>query len=400
MFLNLFNAKRFLNVYFLGLITGGLVFLLSYTIFPVFSGNGASLIGASAGVTAVFIFICSYMPYQEVRVFFFNVKLWQLGVFFILTDLIQIPNGNAGGHLAHIGGGILGFVYANKLKEGKDIGRSFETIFSQLFKVFTRSKTPLKTAYKRSKSTPSQGVTTAYKEREQQKKTDAILDKISHSGYDSLTKEEKDYLLYCLILSAAKVQSSTGHQNGYLKTFSPNSLKPLELKIQNINHEYNNTGNKTCIGDVFDFISAPHDIFYFDPPYGTCNYHVPVATRYTAFYHFWNTLILNDSPEVFGKANRRIDSKGVTDKFEVNKKETFLPLLKRLFEESNGKDVFVSLSNQSVVNKEDVLDYMNLPIRVYEIAHAENVQGKKVRKDGEFSVKKKPLVEYLYHLEK
>ena len=125
LFLNLFNAKRFLNVYFLGLITGGLVFLLSYTIFPVFSGN---------------------------------------------------------------------FVYANKLKEGKDIGRSFETIFSQLFKVFTRSKTPLKTAYKRSKSTPSQGVTTAYKEREQQKKTDAILDKISHSGYDSLTKEEKDYL--------------------------------------------------------------------------------------------------------------------------------------------------------------------------------------------------------------
>ncbi|MDO7619473.1 MAG: rhomboid family intramembrane serine protease, partial [Flavobacteriaceae bacterium] len=85
-------------------------------------------------------------------------------------------------------------VYANKLKEGKDIGRSFETIFSQLFKVFTRSKTPLKTAYKISKSTPSQGVTTAYKEREQQKKTDAILDKISHSGYDSLTKEEKDYL--------------------------------------------------------------------------------------------------------------------------------------------------------------------------------------------------------------
>jgi len=217
---------------------------------------------------------------------------------------------------------------------------------------------------------------------------------------EDFPKEEKDYLLYCLILSAAKVQSSTGHQNGYLKTFSPNSLKPLELKIQNINHEYNNTGNKTCIGDVFDFISAPHDIFYFDPPYGTCNYHVPVATRYTAFYHFWNTLILNDSPEVFGKANRRIDSKGVTDKFEVNKKETFLPLLKRLFEESNGKDVFVSLSNQSVVNKEDVLDYMNLPIRVYEIAHAENVQGKKVRKDGEFSVKKKPLVEYLYHLEK
>lgn len=194
LFLNLFNAKRFLNVYFLGLITGGLVFLLSYTIFPVFSGNGASLIGASAGVTAIFIFICAYMPYQEVRVLFFNVKLWQLGVFFILTDLIQIPNGNAGGHLAHIGGGILGFVYANKLKEGQDIGRFFESVLSSLSKAFSRSKSPLKTAYKNNKSASSQGVTTAYKEREQQKKIDAILDKISHSGYDSLTKEEKDYL--------------------------------------------------------------------------------------------------------------------------------------------------------------------------------------------------------------
>ncbi len=194
LFLNLFNAKRFLNVYFLGLITGGLVFLLSYTIFPVFSGNGASLIGASAGVTAIFIFICAYMPYQEVRVLFFNVKLWQLGVFFILTDLIQIPNGNAGGHLAHIGGGILGLVYANKLKEGQDIGRFFDAVLSSLSKVFTRTKSPLKTAYKNNKSASSQGVTTAYKEREQQKKIDAILDKISHSGYDSLTKEEKDYL--------------------------------------------------------------------------------------------------------------------------------------------------------------------------------------------------------------
>ncbi|MDG1212677.1 MAG: rhomboid family intramembrane serine protease [Flavobacteriaceae bacterium] len=194
LFLNLFNAKRFLNVYFLGLITGGLVFLLSYTIFPVFSGNGASLIGASAGVTAIFIFICTYMPYQEVRVLFFNVKLWQLGVFFILTDLIQIPNGNAGGHLAHIGGGILGFVYANKLKEGQDIGRFFDSVLSSLSKLFTRTKSPLKTAYKNNKSASSQGVTTAYKVREQQKKIDAILDKISHSGYDSLTKEEKDYL--------------------------------------------------------------------------------------------------------------------------------------------------------------------------------------------------------------
>lgn len=195
MFLNLFSTQRFYNVFFLGVLTGGVVFLISYLIFPVFSGDGSSLIGASAGVTAILIFICTYTPYQTVRLFFFNVKLWQIGVFFILTDLIQIPNGNAGGHLAHIGGGILGFVYARKLKEGTDIGTAFERIWSQCTKWFSGpKKTPLRTAHKTSRSRKTAGVTKAYQDREHQKKIDAILDKISHSGYDSLSKEEKDYL--------------------------------------------------------------------------------------------------------------------------------------------------------------------------------------------------------------
>jgi membrane associated rhomboid family serine protease len=99
-FLNLFNAAKFINVYFLGVILGGLIFLLSYNVFPAFLGVNTALIGASAGVTAVLIFICAYIPNQDVRVFFFNVKLWHIGVFFIIVDLIQIPSsGNAGGHL-------------------------------------------------------------------------------------------------------------------------------------------------------------------------------------------------------------------------------------------------------------------------------------------------------------
>jgi len=197
LFLNLFSKQRFINVFFLGVLVGGLVFLLSYMLFPVFSGIDATLIGASAGVTAVFIFICTYMPLQEVRVLFFNVKLWQLGVFFIVTDLIQIPNGNAGGHLAHIGGGLLGFIYARQLKKGADIGQGFEKAMQLFLQFFSLKKSPLKTAYKaKSKGPASSGesFTQAYKDREQQKKTDAILDKISQSGYESLSREEKDFL--------------------------------------------------------------------------------------------------------------------------------------------------------------------------------------------------------------
>lgn len=194
-FLNLFSVKRFMSIFFLGVFLGGIIFLLSYTLFPVFSGNGASLIGASAGVMAIFIFICTYMPRQEVRVFFFQVKLWQLGVFLMLLDLIQIPNGNAGGHLAHIGGGGLGFFYANNLKQGTDIGSSFESVINYLKGLFNFEKSSLKTAYKATRKKNSEDhYTQAYIDRERQKRIDSILDKISHSGYDSLTKQEKDEL--------------------------------------------------------------------------------------------------------------------------------------------------------------------------------------------------------------
>ena len=102
--LNLFLDRIFINNYFLGVISGGLIFIGSYALFPVFEGNYPPMIGASAGVMAVFIFICTYSPNQEIRFFFINLKLKYLGLVFFFLDVIQIPYGNAGGHLAHIGG--------------------------------------------------------------------------------------------------------------------------------------------------------------------------------------------------------------------------------------------------------------------------------------------------------
>lgn len=212
--------------------------------------------------------------------------------------------------------------------------------------------------------------------------------------------QDDEYLLYCLIIAAAKVQSSTGHQNGYLKKFSLNSLRDIDIIPIDVNICGNEDLNNVYFGDIFSHIGKYHDIFYFDPPYGTINHNVPVATRYSAFYHFWNTLILHDNPQVFGKANRRIDSKANTDVFEINKKNTFLPLIKNLFEKANGREVFVSLSNQSVVTKEDVIDYCGLDIKCYEQSHSVNIQGLKTKKEGKFSVEKLPLVEYLFHYEK
>ena len=192
-FFNYFGPRRFVNVYFLGVMLGGAFFLLSYNLLPAFDGSQSPLIGASAGVMAVLIFICTYIPRQEVRVIFFNVKLWQIGVFFVLLDLAFIPlNDNAGGRIAHLGGALLGYLYARKSLEGKDMGAGFSRLLDQIGRLFDgKKKAPLKTVYKKQKS---QEAKVDYEKETKQRKIDKILDKISKSGYDSLTKAEKDFL--------------------------------------------------------------------------------------------------------------------------------------------------------------------------------------------------------------
>lgn len=196
-FLNLFDAKRFLNVYLLGVIMGGLFFILGYNIFPAFFNVNAYLIGASAGASAILIFICAYIPNQEVRLIFFNVKLWYIGAFVVLMDLIQLPaSGNAGGHLAHLGGALLGYWYARQLVNGTDIGAGFSRFLDAMVNLFKRSerKGPLKTVYNSKKGRSATSTKAQYDKQSNQKKIDAILDKISKSGYESLSKTEKDFL--------------------------------------------------------------------------------------------------------------------------------------------------------------------------------------------------------------
>ena len=196
-FLNLFDSQRFINVYFLGVILGGLVFLLSYNVFPTLLNTNTALIGASAGVTAVLIFVCTYIPNREVRLFgLINIKLWYLGAFVVLIDLIQIANGgNIGGRLAHLGGAFLGYFYARQSLNGKDIGEGFTKVLSIVGNLFKprEKKSPLKTVHRRNTSKRAKG-TIDYDKETRQKKIDAILDKISKSGYESLSKAEKDFL--------------------------------------------------------------------------------------------------------------------------------------------------------------------------------------------------------------
>ena len=192
--LNLFTSKRFLTIYLLGALNGGLFYVLAYNLFPVFNNISSNLMGASAAVLAIVIFIATYTPDAIVRIFTFLIKLWQIGLVMVLLDLFQLPSsGNAGGLIAHMGGAIFGYVYAIHLKKGNDIGIWFENFMDLLVNLFKSNKYKhFKQVHKTKQSAPKN--TKRNPTTNHQIKIDRILDKIGKSGYDSLTKAEKDFL--------------------------------------------------------------------------------------------------------------------------------------------------------------------------------------------------------------
>ena len=182
--LDLFGEHKLLKIFFIGLLCGSITYLLSYNLFPVFKGLKPPMIGASAGAMAVFIFLAAYMPYYTFRLVLFDVKIVYIAVFFIIMDLIQIPSGNSGGHLAHLGGAAWGYYYNSQLKKGKDNG---DWIINFL-KTFFSKKSVVKKVYRKKKYSNNS------KKFNDQQMIDLILDKISKSGYDSLTEKEKETL--------------------------------------------------------------------------------------------------------------------------------------------------------------------------------------------------------------
>jgi membrane associated rhomboid family serine protease len=173
---NIFGEKLILNLFLSGIVAGGLTYLISYNLFPVFKGVNSVMIGASAGVMSVLFFLAAYDPQYRIRIIFFDIKILYIALFLFFYDIIQIPLNNSGGHIAHIGGALWGYYYSVKYNNGSDLVNSILSYFKKntINKPSVKSKTDNKSF--------------------NQDKIDEILDKISDSGYDSLTKSEKEYL--------------------------------------------------------------------------------------------------------------------------------------------------------------------------------------------------------------
>jgi membrane associated rhomboid family serine protease len=192
LFLTFFTQKQYLGLYFLSAIFASIIFVLSFYLL----GKSSLMVGASAAIMALLVASTTYQPLMEVRLLLIgNVKLWHITAVILILDLMQIQLDNIGGHIAHLSGAFFGFLYIKLLQNGTDLSvivtntiNFFSTIFDK------KQKTPFKKVHKTSqRKTPIRESKVVIKDKSQQQ-IDEILDKISQSGYDSLTKEEKEFL--------------------------------------------------------------------------------------------------------------------------------------------------------------------------------------------------------------
>ncbi len=179
-------------LYLAGGIFGALLFMLTYNLSPAFQTDDALLVGASTSILALVIAAATLAPDYTVSLILIGpVKLKYIAFVALLLDIISISaNNNAGGHIAHLGGAITGYLFIVSYKKGINW---FGWWFSIVDKIKERRKGKLKVVNVNKENNYRPRNTIIAKEVKQ-KKMDEILDKISQSGYDSLTKEEKDYL--------------------------------------------------------------------------------------------------------------------------------------------------------------------------------------------------------------
>lgn len=192
LFLTFFTQKQYLGVYILGAIFSGIIFTLSYYVLNI----SAPIVGASAAIMAVLAAVTTYQPLMGVRLMFVgSVKLWHVTAVILILDLMQLRLDNTGGHISHLAGALFGFIYMKSLQNGTDLSVIISKVLDFFTNLFKKSpSTPFTKVHKNYKK-PTEKVTSRIVTKDKtQQQIDEILDKISQSGYDCLTKEEKEFL--------------------------------------------------------------------------------------------------------------------------------------------------------------------------------------------------------------
>jgi membrane associated rhomboid family serine protease len=197
LFTQLFDNKRLLYTYLLGGIAGGVIEILAYNIFPGLQGAERLVVGASGSIMAIFVAIAFYRPNTVVNLFgILPVRIIFLALVFIVIDFLSLGQNDGTAHFAHLGGALIGIWSIQNLHSNKNIVTITQKWGDKLIQFFQRLNKPKKTKFKVQTGGRVKKTDEEYnlEKKLKQEKIDAILDKISKSGYESLSKAEKAFL--------------------------------------------------------------------------------------------------------------------------------------------------------------------------------------------------------------
>ena len=192
----LFGGKKLLNIYILGGIAGGILEIVAHELFPALSNSQSIVVGASGSIMAIFIATAMYRPNTKIMLFgILPIRIIVLAGIYFIYDLLSLgmPDGTA--HFAHIGGGIIGIISVKTMDKPNNILTRFTRFTDKAFTLFSRDFFRKKNSFKVERGgRPLTDEEFIERKKENQAKIDAILDKISKSGYESLSSKEKEFL--------------------------------------------------------------------------------------------------------------------------------------------------------------------------------------------------------------
>jgi membrane associated rhomboid family serine protease len=189
LFVEYLGSDKLVALYVLGGLAGGLLYMIMYNTIPMFADQRSTLVGASASVYAVVVGVATLLPnYTFFLMFLGPVRIKYIAAFYIVISFLGSVGSNAGGNIAHLGGALIGFVYIKQLQAGVNWG-GWITITIDWFKDLFKGRPRVKVSYRNDNP-----VRRRPDNKPSQDELDAILDKISAGGYESLTKEEKEKL--------------------------------------------------------------------------------------------------------------------------------------------------------------------------------------------------------------
>ena len=239
------------------------------------------------------------------------------------------------------------------------------------------------------------------------RKLDAIRKRIDTMDLDDV---DRAVLLTSLILALDSVDSTIGHYSSYLSSWSERSYNDMVLKVPQIIQTPGK--HRVTRKDIFDLLSEPtqYDLAYFDPPYGSNNEKMPPSrVRYASYYHIWTTVVLNDRPEVFGKANRREDSRdlkagSVFEEFRKNDEGNYIAMeaIREMIKKTKARYILLSYSSGGRATKDELKNIINecgTLEKIAEIDYKKNIMAS-MRWTNEWLNSDEPNKEYLFLMKK